>query len=271
MEFFKFSGTITALSPLAHNSDESCGTDTKFRRVECFYQGLPVQVPIYSGNAFRGILRRIMARQFCDLIGLGEKSLSDKLYYTWFTGGSLTKGVAQNHIEVGKKRDIRTNIPFLSLLGSAIGNMILEGKLNVWMALPIAKETQDMTGIESNRSIYEMTTEVFYTRRDDLEDPRDEKTQAQQMKYNIEVLRPGVKLQHGFVLSNIDKIEAGCFAHGMKKMCQNGVLGGKNATGHGRVKFEYSPEWQQEAPFLEYIEKNKKGILEYVKGMEAAL
>ena len=269
--FFKYTGKITVLSPLAHNSDESCGVDTKFRRIECFYQGQPIQVPVYSGNAFRGLLRRTMAGQFCNLIGLGQKSLSDKLYYTWFTGGSLTKGAAQSHIEVGKKRDIRTNIPFLSLLGSAIGNMVLEGKINVWMGTPIAKETQEMTGEASDRSVYEMTTEIFYTRKDDLEDPQDKKTQAQQMKYNIEVLRPGIVLHHGFILFNVNEVEAGCFAHGIKAMQSSNILGGKSGTGHGRVKMEYAPEWANEKPYLDYIEKNKKAILEYVKKMEASL
>lgn len=269
MKNYRFEGTITILSPLAHNSDESAGTDTKFRRMSIFCEKKRMEIPVYSGNAFRGIFRRLAARQFCDRLGF--EKLSDKLYYCFFTGGSLQKGAAQNHIDIGKKRKLREKIPFLSLLGSAVSNQIIPGKLQVDMGVPIAKETTDMTGIISDLTIWEMTDEIFYTRRDDLEDRQDEQKQAQQMKYNIEVLVPGVVMTHGFVLSCVNEIEAGCFTHAIQKMQDVGILGGKSGTGHGRVKLEYEPEWPDEKPYLDFLGKEKTKIVEYVRGLETVL
>ena len=271
MTDFRFDGTITALSPIAHNSDESCGTDTKFRRMKIFYNEQDYQIPFYSGNAFRGILRRIAARQFVDAIGLVE--MSDKLYYTFFTGGSLQKGAAQNYIEIGKKRDLRENIPFLSIFGTALGNQIIAGKLKVDCAFPIAKETQALTGKSSSRSVYELTEEIFYTRRDDLEDKEkvEGKQQAQQMKYNIEVLAAGVELSHGFSLECVNNIEAGCFVTAVKRMQEKGIIGGKSSAGHGKVKMEYCPEWPDENYYLDYVKENKTKIIEFVKKLEASL
>jgi len=270
----KYDGTITTLSPLAHNSDESLGTDTKFRRIQIIHDGKTIRIPVYSGNAFRGILRRLAARQFCELLEIKKESMSDTLYYTWFTGGALQKGSAQNHIEVVRKRELRENIPFLSLFGSAVSNQIIAGKLHIGMGIPIAKETKEMTSVSSDLTIWEMLDEIFYTRRDDLEDPNDEKKKtdaAHQMKYTIEVLIPGVVLKHAIVLNCGNKIEYSCLGYVMEAMFGQGVLGGKGGTGHGKVKFAYDPEFAASKEYIEYVKANKGKILDFVKKMESEI
>lgn len=269
----KYNGTITTLSPLSHNSDESLGTDTKFRRIQIVHEGKTIRIPVYSGNAFRGILRRLAARQFCNLLGMPKESMSDVLYYTWYTGGALQKGASQNHIEVGRKRELRKHIPFLSLFGSAISNQIIEGKLHIGIGVPISKETMNMTGRKSALSIWEMTDEIFYTRRDDLEDPQEKKKDdsAHQMKYTIEVLIPGVELSHSITLNKGNEVEYACLGHAISAMIEEGVLGGKGGTGHGKVKFDYSPNFANPKKYLDYVNAKKGDILEYVRGMEGKI
>ncbi len=269
-----YSGKLTTLSPIAHNSDESLGTDTKFRRMQIVHNGKTIRIPVYSGNAFRGILRRIAAKQYCDLLGMGKESISDSLYYTFFTGGALKKGSSQNFIEVGQKREMREMIPFLSLFGTALQNQIIAGKMEIGIGIPIAKETVDMTGIESDLTIWELLDEVFYTRRDDLEDPKEEKKKddsAHQMKYNIEVLIPGVVLSHSITTNYCNEIEHSCLGHAMSAMQKQGILGGKSGTGHGKVNFDYSPKFASPKKYLDYMAKNKAKITEYVKKMEGSL
>lgn len=269
-----YDGTISTLSPLAHNSDESLGVDTKFRRIQTIHDSKAIKVPVYSGNAFRGILRRLAAKQFCDLLDLGKESISDRLYYTFFTGGALQKGSSQDYIEVGKKREMREKIPFLSLFGTALQNQIIAGKLEIGLGIPCAKETEHMTGTPSELTIWEFLDEVFYVRKDDREDKQDEKKKddaAQQMKYTIEVLIPGVVMQHRIVANYCSPVELACLGHAMQAMTASGILGGKSGTGHGRVKYDYAPEFENPKPYLDYVTKNKESILEYIRGMEGKI
>lgn len=265
-------GILKTLSPMTHNSDESMGTDTKFRRISVLYNGKSVRVPHYSGNAFRGILRRIGAKQLFDALGL--EKISDALYYMFFCGGALKKGSQQNYIDIGAKRELRANIPFLSIFGAAVQNTIMPGKMEIGLAMPIAKETQELTGIQSDVSVWSMIDDIFYTRRDDLEDREEERKKddgAQQMKYNIEVLTPGVELQHNISLFHCNEIEQACFGYAMSALIEKGILGGKSGTGHGRVQFNYSPEFPNAKPYLDFLKKEKDAVVQYIRDMEGKL
>lgn len=263
-------GIVTAMAPMSHNSDETLGTDTKFRRVGIIHQGKVVRVPVYSGNAFRGIFRRIAAKQFCDLIGLGQESMSDTLYYTFFCGGALQKGSTQAYIEIGAKREMRSMIPFLSLLGAAVTNQIVPGKLEIGLCWPICAETAGMTGIASTLTVWSLFDEVFYTRRDDREDKQERKEgdAAQQMKFNGEVLVPGTQLKHKIALHGGNEVELACFGYAITAMIAKGILGGKSGVGHGQCKFEYTPAWPEPKLYLDYVAVNKEKIVEYVRAME---
>jgi hypothetical protein len=269
MSIHKYTGIITLLAPLSHNSDESLGVDTKFRRVKYFVDGEGVEIPIYSGNAIRGILRRLAAKDFLERIGIEQTS--DRLYYALFTGGSIEKGSQQEFIEIGLRRELRRNMPFISLFGTAFQNEILSGLIDVGMAIPISRETAPYTGVEEAKSIFEMTTEIFYTRRDDLEDREGDKQGAQQMKYTIECLAPGVRLHHTFTLTQANQIEQSCFGHVMSLLAIDPVLGGKSGVGHGKVALSYAPEFPDPAPYLKYLEDNKESIAKYVNGISGAL
>lgn len=272
-----YKGTITTLSPLSHNSDESFGTDTKFRRMKISIKDEEgkkkfTEIPIYSGNAFRGILRRIAAKQFCDVLGI--EGISEKLYYTFFVGGSLQKGSTQDYIDVGGTRELRKNIPFLSLFGTALGNKVVSGKMQIGVAVPIAKETELLTGERSDLSIWGFTDEIFYTRRDDLEDKKEEKDvkkQAQQMKYNVEVLSPGVRLHHTINLEGVTGIEKSCAGYFLSALKDRGILGGKSGVGHGKVLMEYEPSFCSGEEYLKFLNDNRDSLLDYVENLEKAL
>ena len=147
------------LSPLAHFGDERMGTMQVMRTMKFQHNGESVDVPVYSGNGFRGTLRRIAMKDYLDRIGILEEGISAKLYYMLFTGGALTSGSRYN--EIGEKRRMRTMCPPLSLFGTAIGDQIPEGKMKVGILKPICKETQDFTGIESDKSFYDLLEDIF--------------------------------------------------------------------------------------------------------------
>jgi hypothetical protein len=264
-------GQITLLAPLSHNDDVSLGTDTKFRRLTMLVDGRPEKVPVYSGNAYRGILRRLAARDYLDRLGI--EKVPDALYYCLFCGGSLQKGSTQDKLDIGGKRKLRAMVPFLSLFGTAYANQIMPGKLNVGMAVPVARETAAVTGRESTLSVWDILSEVFYTRRDDLEDKaeREEGDQATQMKYSVECLTPGTVLIHEFVVEDATEVEVGCFGHLMRLFEAVGILGGRGAIGHGKVELAYEPAWPDPAPYLDYIAERHEEMKQFVGGMGALL
>lgn len=264
-----FRGIIRTKSPLSHNSDESLGVDTKFRRISVITDNGKVErIPVYSGNAFRGILRRIGAKHLCDTLGL--KEISDKLYYALFSGGGLQKGSSQNYIEVGKIREMRKKVPFLSIFGTAFQNQITQGKLKIGMLIPVSKETQQITEESSTTSVWELTEEIFYTRKDDKEDA-EKKEQAHQMKYSIECIIPGTKFYQRIDIESEDPVEIGCLSNAMNILIEKGKLGGKSGVGHGEVSFLYSPKLPSPKPYIDFIEKEKEEIVEYIRMIENAL
>lgn len=264
----KLNGFITVVSALIHGADEKLGTTVEFRREPMIYNGETEMIPVLSGNAIRGKLRRVAANDFLEKIGMEKGSIPQKLYYMFFSGGSLEKGSKQDYIEIGSKRELRKMIPFLSLFGCSFKNQVMEGKMRVGKGIPVAKETVEYTGENSNLSVWELVSKTFYTRRDDLEDKvvdekKKEDETAQQMKFEIETLIAGTRLSHSFELMDCSEVEEACFYAMLHKFNESPHFGGMASKGHGLVNIGYilkSPD-----KYHEYLEANKDKIKAYIE------
>ena len=271
--------TLKLLSPLMHYGDERMGTMQIARCMKFEYDGEFIDIPVYSGNAFRGIMRGIAMRDFLEKIGIAEEGISPKLYYLLFTGGTLTGG--GRFCEIGEKREMRRLCPPLSLFGSAIGDQIPEGKMKVGIFKPICKETEDYTGKHSDISFYDMLEEIFYTRRDDLkstncdliqdsEDKKDKKENPVQMKYDMQALSAGAKLISSIVIENSNDIEESCLESIIDKFKEMPYIGGKSATGHGEVEITYENS-KGSSLYYDYLEQNKDEIRDWLRNLEGKL
>lgn len=252
----KTSGIITLLSPLSHTGQND-GTYSIFRRLTIFLNNQEHRVPILSGNSIRGQLRRVLMADLIKKLDLTISDINDDIYYTLFVGGRLKKGQRQKVNDI-KPTEVREAIPPLSILGSVVAQKVMPGKLICGMAVPIAEETNEMTGIESNISIYSLTEEIPYSRRDDLEEKQEKPKDKAQMQYHIEVIKAGTKLSHFFALSNETNIEIAAFWRGVRLLGESGHLGGMRAKGHGR--FEWSYKIDDESIYVKHLEENKKEI-----------
>lgn len=265
---------IKLLSPLAHFSDERLSTMQLQRTMKFEHEGEFIDIPVYSGNAFRGQLRRIAMKDFLDRVGISEEGISAKLYYMLFTGGALTSGSRYN--EMGKKREMRKMCPPLALFGTALGDQIPEGKMKVGIFRPICKETQDFTGQESDKSFYDMLQTVFYTRRDDLKSKVENITDetkhdnAVQMKYEMQCLSAGTKLLGSIVIENDNEVEKSCLKSILEKLKEVPYVGGKSATGHGEIEATYSIDADINT-YYNYLEENKEEIRTWLREVEAIL
>lgn len=279
MNNIKININMKLLSPLSHFGDERLGTMQIARTNKFLYNGEFIDIPVFSGNGFRGQFRRIAMRDYLEKLGIADEGISEKLYYTLFTGGSLVGG--SRYEEVGKRREIREMCPPLALLGTAIGDQILQGKMKSSIFLPICKETVDYTGKESNISFYDMLEEVFYTRRNDLKSTeynvkknndkkKKEKEGPIQMKYESQCLSAGTELTGEIVLENVNVIEKSMFSATMKELKEIPYIGGKSAAGHGKVNIDYT-ELENEEIYYNYLEENKEKIREWIRKVEGAL
>jgi hypothetical protein len=294
--FKKINVKMKLLSPLSHFGDERMGTMQLMRKHKFFYNGEFIDAPVFSGNAFRGILRRITMEDFLSRIDIkvkdvtektykfylnedesNEEGISKKLYYSLFVGGALTSGTRFE--EIGERQKMSVFCPPLAIFGTALGDRIPQGKLSSDVFKPVCKELAEYTGMESNISFYEMLEEVFYTRKDDLksvnanikaEEKADKKENATQMKYEMECLATGTELVGELILENYSDIELACLQNSLNIFSELGIIGGKSATGHGKVKVEVE-QFSDSKLYLDYMGKNKNMIIEYIKELESVL
>jgi hypothetical protein len=261
------------LSPLAHFGDERMGTMQAARTMKFEYEGEFIDVPVFSGNALRGGLRRIAMRDYLDKIGITEEGFSAKMYYMLFTGGALTSGA--KHHEIGDKRHMRAMCPPLSLFGTAIGDQIPEGKMKVGILKPVCKETAAFIGMESDVSFHDMLEEIFYTRRDDLKSKdfnitaNEKNEQATQMKYEMQCLSAGTQLTGSIIVENGTEIENACIFAALDKFKLTPFIGGKSSIGHGEVTVEYVG--MDSKIYYDYLAQNKEEMRAWVRETEGKL
>lgn len=264
-------GNIEALSPIHHGGSESHGTikpilalPTVVRNAETGKEEID-NIPTIHGNSLRGNLRALIMQDFLDL--LDYQLDSKKVYHFLFDGGMLEAVDAKDKgaINLKMKDEIRYNIPAISLLGSALGNQMIQGKLKVGMADIVCKETshylpQNQEG-ETNFSAYGLRGEDFGTRLDSLKEDRKEDEAATQMKYEFETLITGTRFTHEFMLEDCQDYERACFIRMLNLWNERPFIGGKSGSGYGKVRLNYEYSSEDEVAYLDYIETHKEEII----------
>ena len=137
-------GTVTAASSISHGG-ETRGTISLLRR-ELIAQpgGDPVHVPVISGNAARGVLRRLSEELMRDAVGY-EHQLPLAAAHVLRGGGALVKTGAEPLC--GRRlAELRALLPHLAVFGAATGGRIIDGCLQVGKVVPIVTETTHITG-----------------------------------------------------------------------------------------------------------------------------
>ena len=265
-------GTLTATSSIAHGG-ETRGTITLLRR-ELVVQpdGRHVLVPVISGNAFRGRLRRI-----------GEELLRDTLAYEGLLplaaahalrgGGSLAKTSA-TPLSGRRLHDLRSLVPHVGVFGCAGGGRIIDGCLQVGKVVPHVAETAhiigaghlpafDSTQIESyvrhDDTSAHSFTDVIATDRiriddtgqpalDELPPAEPVSDTAQLMVYRVETFPAGTTFTTWLRLDRASDLEAAFFTSVLEGFIADGRLGGRAAIGHGEVRVDLTHTVHGPAP-----------------------
>lgn len=228
------------LAPVSHIG-ETASTGSYFQTVLT----ADGRVPVITGNSVRGQLRDSMAAHLLDTMSdgnlLGVK-VSKDVFNILFSGGNIN-GAMKDDVE--KAKNIRAHFPLVSLMGGGLGDMIMAGKLICSFAYPVCKETESITGIDSDISWHSLIDEMEFTRTDDgkndrlagyMQDAGEEKTAkaSTQMRYSVQYMAAGTEFVQDFVfLSGTTRLERGAFYAGIHKWFEAPRLGGMAAKGFG--------------------------------------
>ncbi|MCC6050785.1 MAG: hypothetical protein LM580_08765 [Thermofilum sp.] len=278
-------GTLTALSPIYHGGSEKTGSVVLLNRLKFIVDGKPVDVPIVSGNQVRGRLRRLLARDFLDLVGyrmdLSQKSFQ-KLYHTIFAGGVLT-GVEEEAesavVDLSLKFRIVKYVLPLRLFGCSYANQMVEGRVLVGHMLPICKELREYTGVDSDVSFYQLIARAFQTRRDELRADRvgeeEEEEQAVQMMVEYECFAPGTRFHHEIILETTreeEQLNLSTLHRAIELWTQKPFIGGKGSIGFGRLRIEYTwPKPVDSSAYLKFAEENRDEIVRVLDELREVL
>lgn len=274
MKILDVPGIITALSPIHSGSDENNGNDKGLRTIIYNLPTGPEEVPVVSGNAIRGVLRRLIMADLLEQVGFQPTDAKGqvRLYHSLFAGGTLEQVAEKDsgYIDLALKKQIREIIPPLALLGTALRNQMLEGKLDVAYAIPRAKELavllRNPEGITA--TLGDLRKQTFNTRRDEMaQDAKEQDGSSSQMLHTWWYIPPGTEFQHGCTLLNPSPVEAACLGRMIDLWLERPRLGAKAGTGNADVRLSY-PEKPDAQPYLDFIASRKDDILKMLQVLE---
>jgi hypothetical protein len=254
MKTYILEGIVTAISSISHNGGEKNGVVTQLRR-EKFVQlnGTVVEVPVISGNSIRGKFRDLAAIEILTKQDGVKIKIDGDSFNLLFTGGSL-ESTGDSGINIEKVRQMRKDMPMLSVLGGSVGNIIMPGKLDMGKLIPIAKETihlipEKFHGTDEIKSIWEYCQVEMNTRTDDAknenyreflsDDAKAGEKIKSQMMYHVETLAAGTKFYWKICLRDTNDVETGAFLSTLNSWTQQASqVGGNGRVGHGALKVE---------------------------------
>lgn len=264
MTSVRIDGIFTLRSPLSHIGETNSATSYLVQEPVLQPDGGRAQVFCYSGNAWRGQLRDLMASYMLD--HLGGVRLPLDIFHLLFSGGRI--GGTQS-VDIDQARRMRAAIPMIALLGGGVGNQILQGKIRVGNAYPVCREAIPLLPAhlraEAATIPYSLCTfEKEHSRRDDakiesvrrhLDEPMntllggppaakkkgrgDDEGPADQMRIRMELVTSGVRLATWIVAEDVSPEELGCLVSGLHRFADAPHIGGKSAIGYGIVDLDY--------------------------------
>lgn len=276
MKIVSVPGFITAISPIHSGSEESMGNEKTMRTLSFNLPTGPEDVPVVSGNAIRGMLRRLIMGDLLERVGYKPVDAKGqvRLYHSLFAGGVL-EAVSEKdsgYIDLALKRQIREILPPVALLGTALRNQMMEGKVDVAYAVPRAKE---LAGFLREDATYPITAtlgdlqkQTFNTRRDEMaQDAKADGGSSSQMLHTWWYIPPGTVFQHGFTLSNPSEIEAACLGQMIALWQERPRLGAKAGTGNAEVRLDYR-NVPDPKPYLMFLEERQEDVLGMLTKLE---
>lgn len=265
---------VTAMTSIAHGG-ETRGTATLLRRELILTGAVATPVPVISGNAVRGRLRRTAEEMYREVLDYQQDELPLVAIDVLRSGGSLAKASGQP-LTGGRLRDARHLVPPLALFGAATGGRAIEGSLQVGKLLPLLAETSHLTGvIENVPDVFGATQLETYTRQDDAGTPQSAALMTSRVPltdtgepdhaaleatssfalFRIETFPAGSRFTGWIKANHITAMQLAFLLDLLDRFTTHGRVGGRAGIGHGRLSTDLHcqselpaqlPDWRAE-------------------------
>jgi hypothetical protein len=282
---------IQLVSPFAHGHDEKAGNVVLFRRQRQVdpFTGQQAMVPVFTGNAMKGIWRDMLFGRMLRLLDIDPMTLPPARAQELFAGGSIAQGADGASNNLVARRAARAIMPGVELLGGCIEQQILSGALRVHDCTLLCRENawklyrllrpKDKQGTAlsyedfaaSLRPADDLTSLRLGVRHAHRDLPGSENDV--QMLWNTEHLLPGARLFHSFQILPLVKIAPlalSCMSDLLSEVADVGMLGAQTSRGYGQVSsLGYTPaEGAEPLPspdeYRAYLKQNHGEILDWL-------
>ena len=281
--------TWTFTSPVHHGADEKDGNVSRFRTERRYSSllGRAADVPLYSGNAWRGQVRDLVALDLFERVEMSPREAAPAMANALFSGGSIESGSASSGSNVAMRSALRALLPMVDLLGGVYGNEPMDGVLRAADALPVCRETADVIahrlvpeiaaqGEDAVRAWAERlpwAEDLYETRQLTRHAHRDLESDGVQMLVRTEVIRAGTQWVHSVALAAKDRLMSpltrSALAHALDLFVRGGSLGAGNARGLGAFVTDGYGDVGDPEPYRAHIAAHAAEIREVLRGVRS--
>lgn len=236
---------ITARTSIVHRDDtrNSSSIQSLFRREKVLTPaGEVAMVPIISGNAWRGILRRTGETLLAEVLGY-QGQLTPAAAHLLRNGGFLRKSTREMTPE--QERELKTLVPLIGLFGGAANARVMSGKLVVSKVVPVTTDTLHLLPGpppegQVPESVHTILGQESTSHSNDLPDtgPTVDGEAGEgfsPIRLEVETLIAGTRLSGQIRLAHATPTEYGLLTDILEYFASHGHLGGRIAAGHGRI------------------------------------
>jgi len=274
------------VSNLAHGGDVKSGNVVLFRRERKIDPTTGEQhlVPLFSGNATRGILRDIAGGMLLRDVGLHPEELPPRVAHALFSGGTIEAGADGATVDLALRRKLRELLPMWDVFGGVWAQQIMAGVLrmhdpivvcreNAWLLYerlaPVPAEGERIS-YEAFKASLPLADDITQLRLGVRHAHRDiAEADGIQMLWNTETLLPGTRIAHSFQLQNlggVDELTRSFVAHLLDEFRNVATIGAGAARGSGQVAFDpYQPGPGEEplppaSIYLEWLRDHREEV-----------
>lgn len=227
--------TLTAISPIIHSAGSTGNVSLAKRQDLITSDGIRTQVPFVSGNAVRGVLRRVGAISMWDMLGRPELSHVSAAAIT--SGGSLVKTTSK--FTTSDVHEFRHVAPHVGLFGCSGGGVIMPGGVNVGM-LRLRCAERNNSQVAARKQLTMLEGVRIAVLPDPLDQYIDADEPSNQMIYTHEAIVEGAVFDWDFQLAaaNSEQINDWWWWCLGNWVATGAHLGGRSSVGHGRIEFD---------------------------------